>query len=42
MSAVGGFYGQVAAFKPSNGKSDKSDASYDDFMKNIVLDTNIP
>tara|TARA_B100000242_G_scaffold122296_2_gene85960 strand:- start:1595 stop:2320 length:726 start_codon:yes stop_codon:yes gene_type:complete len=38
MSAVGGFYGQVAAFKPSNGKSDKSDASYDDFMKNIVFD----
>lgn len=38
MSAVGGFYGQVAAFKPGNGKSDKSDASYDDFMKNIVFD----
>ena len=38
MSAVGGFYGQVAAFKPNNGKSDKSDASYDAFMKNIVFD----
>ena len=38
MSAVGGFYGQVASFNPNDEKSDKDDSSYDTFMKNIIFD----